>query len=79
MGCWFWPWRVAPSAPARRATISEDGWVSKANIKTMVNRVTSWEDSRVGETFYHLGNVIEFLGHGKKFGTWVEFGNYYFL
>ncbi|GAU51619.1 hypothetical protein TSUD_132320 [Trifolium subterraneum] len=40
--------------------------------KTRVNRVTSWEDSGVGETFYHLGKhfLIEFLGHGKKFGTW---------
>ncbi|GAU33501.1 hypothetical protein TSUD_386460 [Trifolium subterraneum] len=40
--------------------------------KTRVNRVTSWEDSRVGETLYHLGKhfLIEFLGHGKKFGTW---------
>jgi hypothetical protein len=50
--------------------------VSGADIKTRVNRKSSWEDPRVGETFYHLGKhlLIESLGHGERFGTRVELG-----
>jgi hypothetical protein len=50
--------------------------VSKANIHTMVNRETSWEDSRLGETFYHLVKhlLIESLGHEERFGKRVELG-----
>jgi hypothetical protein len=41
-----------------------------ANTKTRVNRETCWEDSRVGETFYHLGKHLElnFLVTGRDSG-----------